>query len=205
VCPLACEHGYKADGDSCTKIVCAEGSFLNEDNECVKRRGKTPIATRDDRGHRGSRRERADRAPREQPRPDDGAAPAATRRRILVVDDNRDAAESLAMLLELQGHDVAVAHDGHEAIAKAETETPEVVFLDIGMPRLNGYETARRMRERPWGRRMTLVALTGWGQDEDRQRTAEAGFEHHLTKPVEIDSLMRLLAGVPASDSMRSG
>jgi hypothetical protein len=76
VCPPPCEYGYKADGDSCTKIVCAESSFLNEDSECVKRRGKTPIGMRDDRDHRGSRRERADRTPHEPPRPDDGAAPA---------------------------------------------------------------------------------------------------------------------------------
>jgi CheY-like chemotaxis protein len=137
-----------------------------------------------------------------RPRSDDAAAPAAARRRILVVDDNRDAAESLAMLLELQGHDVAVAHDGHEAIAKAEAEAPEIVFLDIGMPGLNGYETARRLREQPWGRRMTLVALTGWGQDEDRQRTAEAGFAHHLTKPIEIDSLLRLLADVHVAQAV---
>src|SRR5262245_7472855 len=106
------------------------------------------------------------------------------RRRILVVDDNTDAAESLALLLQLAGHDVRVAHDGIETLAVACEFEPEVVLLDLGMPKMDGYETARRLRRESWGRQATLVALTGWGQQRDRERTAELGFDLHLVKPI---------------------
>ncbi len=120
--------------------------------------------------------------------------------RILVVDDNRDAAESLAMLLRLMGHDTHTSHDGLEAIQAAATFRPEVVLLDIGLPNMDGYEVARHIRQRPWGRHILLTALTGWGQDGDKRRSMLAGFDHHLTKPVDPASLMKLLGSRPAAD-----
>lgn len=124
-------------------------------------------------------------------------APGATRantRRVLVVDDNQDGAESLAMFLQIGGHDVRTAYDGEEAIVTAETFLPEVVLLDIGMPKLNGYDACRRIRETAWGRDMVLIAQTGWGQEEDKRRTREAGFDDHLVKPVDPMALMKLVA-----------
>jgi CheY-like chemotaxis protein len=120
--------------------------------------------------------------------------PAATvPLRILVADDNRDSADSLAMLLELAGHSVEVAYDGLEAVEKAGVLPIHIVLLDIGMPRLNGYEAARRIREqRQQG--LKLVALTGWGQEEDRRRSEKAGFDAHLVKPVDLAALTKLLA-----------
>ncbi|MBL8798514.1 MAG: PAS domain S-box protein [Planctomycetia bacterium] len=118
----------------------------------------------------------------------------STRRRILVVDDNRDAAASLAMFLQLIGHDVQIAHDGPEALEMAGAFAPEVVLLDIGMPRMNGYDAARHIRAQPWGQSMFLVALTGWGQESDKQQAREAGFDLHLTKPVEPEALEKVLA-----------
>ena len=117
----------------------------------------------------------------------------AVRRRILIVDDNEDGAESLAMLLQLKGHETHKAHDGIEAIEAAERFRPDAVLLDIGLPRLNGYEVCRRIRKEPWGKDMVLVALTGWGQEEDRHRSREAGFDTHMVKPVDHDVLMKLL------------
>jgi len=114
--------------------------------------------------------------------------------RILVVDDNRDGANSLALLLQAMGHDTRTAHDGLEAVEAATTFRPEVMLLDIGLPRLNGYEVARRIRAQPWGAHMVLIAQTGWGQEEDKQRTFEAGFNHQLTKPVTPVALEKLLA-----------
>jgi PAS domain S-box-containing protein len=126
------------------------------------------------------------------------ALPAALapigRRRILVVDDNLDSAESMRHLLELHGNVVRTATDGEAGFTAAEAFRPEVVLMDIGMPRMNGYEACRRMREQPWGKDMLLVALTGWGQEDDRRKTAEAGFDHHFVKPVETAALMELLA-----------
>ncbi len=115
-------------------------------------------------------------------------------RRVLVADDNADAAESLALLLTLMGNEVRTAADGLEAVQIAEEFRPDVAVLDIGMPRLDGNGAARRIRAEPWGRDMALVALTGWGQEEDRRRTAEAGFDLHLTKPIDPSALDRLLA-----------
>jgi CheY-like chemotaxis protein/two-component sensor histidine kinase len=117
-----------------------------------------------------------------------------TQRRILVADDNNDALESLATLLQLSGHEVYTAVNGAVALESAEQHRPEVALLDIGMPKLDGYEVARRIRAQPWGQRMTLVALTGWGQDSDRRRSQEAGFDCHLVKPVDLEVLESLLA-----------
>ncbi len=119
--------------------------------------------------------------------------------RILIVDDNRDGADSLAMLLEAFGHETHQAHDGVEAIDAAERVRPDVMLLDIGLPKLNGYEVCRRIREQPWGEDLMIVALTGWGQDEDRQRSLDAGFDTHLVKPVDHALLMRMLASLPSS------
>ena len=121
-------------------------------------------------------------------------ATAPAPRRILVADDNRDAADSLAFMLRLAGHEVRIAYDGQQAIDMAETFRPALALLDIGMPRLDGYETARRLRGRPCGEDMLLVALTGWGQPDDRNRSLAAGFDHHVVKPVDPSMLERLLA-----------
>jgi signal transduction histidine kinase/CheY-like chemotaxis protein len=123
------------------------------------------------------------------------AAPvAASAMRVLVVDDNRDAADSLGVLLDSFGYQVEVTHDGPAALRAAELFRPELVLLDIGMPEMDGYEVARRLRSGPRGDALVLVALTGWGQEEDRQRTQAAGFDHHLVKPTDLDALQRLLA-----------
>lgn len=116
--------------------------------------------------------------------------------RILVVDDNRDSADSLSVVLRLTGHDVQVAYDGQSGIEAAETFRPEVLLLDIGMPQLNGYEVAERIRATSWGARIILVALTGWGQASDRERSTEAGFNVHLVKPVDFAVLTKLLSAV---------
>ncbi len=105
-----------------------------------------------------------------------------------------DAADSLALLLRLQGHEVRMAHDGPAALQIAAASRPDLVFLDIGMPGMDGYEVARRLRGEPGLRSVVLVALTGWGQGEDRRRSREAGFDHHLVKPVDPHALQRLLA-----------
>jgi CheY-like chemotaxis protein/two-component sensor histidine kinase len=113
--------------------------------------------------------------------------------RVLVAEDNPDAAEMMRVMLSFKGHDVRVAADGMQALEMVETFHPHIAFLDIGMPRMDGYEAARRIRER-LGRRVVLVALTGWGQDEDKRRSREAGFDHHLTKPPEPARLERLIS-----------
>jgi len=113
---------------------------------------------------------------------------------ILVVDDNRDAAASLATLLELEGHEIHLAYDGVEAVRTAAALRPDVILLDIGLPQINGYEAARMIRGEAWGKTMKLVALTGWGQTDDHARSQEAGFDRHLVKPVELEVLNRLLA-----------
>jgi CheY-like chemotaxis protein len=119
-------------------------------------------------------------------------------RSVLVVDDNRDAATSLSMLLELSGHSVHTAYDGAAALEAAELHRPEIVLLDIGLPGMTGYEVCRRLRQRPSGRDAVIIALTGWGQDADRRMSAEAGFDGHLVKPVDyttlVDMVRRLLA-----------
>jgi CheY-like chemotaxis protein len=102
------------------------------------------------------------------------------------------------MLLEITGHRTFVVHDGLEAIAAAEAHRPEVMLLDIGMPRLNGYEVCRRVRQQPWGEEIKIIALTGWGQDEDRRKSQEAGFDGHLVKPVDYNALLELLGSIRA-------
>jgi signal transduction histidine kinase len=129
------------------------------------------------------------------PQEPSGIKPVATTpRRILVVDDNQDSADSLAMLLKLNGHEVHIAHDGFEAVEVATTFQPHVILLDIGLPGLNGYEAARRIREQQRHKAIKLVALTGWGQEEDRRRSEEAGFDAHMVKPVDLAVLTKLLA-----------
>jgi CheY-like chemotaxis protein len=114
-------------------------------------------------------------------------------RRILVVDDNVDAANSMATMLRLLGNDVRRVHDGFEAIALAQDFHPEIVFLDIGMPRLNGYDTIRRLRGQPGGAGVRIIAVTGWGQESDRAKSRAAGFDGHLVKPAQLADLERLL------------
>jgi len=156
--------------------VCAHSAGLGQGSEFVVR---LPIL--------GEEQQRPTAPPAQQPT-------AMTARRILVVDDNRDSATSLAMLLQLTGNETHIAHDGLEALAAAAKFHPDVVLLDLGMPKLNGYETARRIREQPWGKDMVLVALTGWGQEEDRRKSSEAGFNGHMVKPVDYADLTKLLA-----------
>jgi PAS domain S-box-containing protein len=139
-------------------------------------------------------------SPRSSPSPALAAVPPRSgRRRILIVDDSEDGAESLAVLLQFSGHETFKAHDGVEAIEAAERLRPDTVLLDIGLPRLNGYEVCSRLRQEPWGRDVLLVALTGWGQEEDRHRSMEAGFDAHIVKPVDHDTLLDLLASPPST------
>jgi CheY-like chemotaxis protein len=126
-------------------------------------------------------------------------AAAASRRRVLIIDDNRDAALSLAAMLDAMNYETKVAFDGVEAVEAAADFRPAIVLLDIGMPRLNGYDTCRRMRKQPWGRSIVIGALTGWGRDKDQRRSRAAGFDFHLVKPVEPGALSRLLNSLPES------
>jgi CheY-like chemotaxis protein len=121
----------------------------------------------------------------------------ATHRRILLADDNRDAAESLAIILRLEGHEVELAHDGAMALESFALRRHDVALLDIGMPKINGYEVAKEIRAKPGGTGVLLIAITGWAQDSDRARSRAAGFDHHLTKPVEPEILIELLAPGP--------
>lgn len=124
--------------------------------------------------------------------------------RLIIVDDNRDCADSLAILLQYDGYDVRVAYDGQSALDIITTFCPHVAILDLGMPRLDGYEVARRIREKHDRCRITLVAITAWGDDVERRRTKEAGFEHHLSKPAEIDDVRRVLAKYVSQSRARS-
>jgi PAS domain S-box-containing protein len=118
-------------------------------------------------------------------------------RRVLIVDDNEDGATSLARILEIAGHTTATAHDGYEALTAAERFRPHVVLLDLGLPKLNGYEACRRLREQPWGKDVLMVAVTGWGAETYRQRSREAGFDTHVVKPVNSNELLQLLDNPP--------
>jgi CheY-like chemotaxis protein len=120
-------------------------------------------------------------------------ATAASPRKILIADDNADAAKALAALIRLAGHDVQWVTDGEAAVEAAARFTPDAAVLDLGMPRLNGFDVARRIRQQPWGRTMLLIAVTGWAKDEDRKRTKEAGFDAHLVKPASPAALLELL------------
>jgi two-component system CheB/CheR fusion protein len=127
--------------------------------------------------------------------------PGLVNRRVLIVDDNRDGADSLSMLLELLHCQVRKAYDGLDAVETARAFVPEAILLDIGMPRLDGYEVCRLIRREPWGARTAIIALTGWGQEADRRRTSETGFDAHLVKPIHPDSAVKLLAELLASRS----
>ncbi len=133
--------------------------------------------------------------------PADTAADTASSLRVLVVDDNRDSANSMGMLLRINGNNVRTVYDGEEAIEAAAEFRPDVVLLDIGMPRVNGYDAARKIRQHEWGRGMVLIALTGWGQEGDKQRSKEAGFDHHMVKPVDPRALLKLLSTLQTSVS----
>jgi PAS domain S-box-containing protein len=132
-----------------------------------------------------------------------GASPAPAPQRILVADDNKDAAATLALLLRLLGHETRTANDGIEAVEVACNFRPTVVLLDIGMPKLNGYDTARRLRQESWGREVLLVALTGWGQEADRLKSGSAGFDLHLVKPVNVAEIQRLIVRSRSSPRTR--
>ena len=127
-----------------------------------------------------------------------------TRLRIVVADDNVDSAEILAMLLTLKGYDTRTAHDGEAALDLAAPFMPDVMLLDIGMPRLNGYEVCQRIRQQAWGKSTLVIAMTGWGQEDDRRKSREAGFDFHLVKPVDLDVLDKLLAAVTAKAALKS-
>lgn len=120
-------------------------------------------------------------------------------RRVLVVDDNRESVETLSMLLQLKGHDARVAEDGDEAIAIADAYQPQVVVLDLSLPGMDGYETARQLRGRPYGGQLVLVALTGWSGNDVREKAAAAGFDFHLLKPVDWPDLEQVLNAAPAT------
>jgi len=132
------------------------------------------------------------------PAADTGAAGTPVGRRVLLVDDNVDFVESFGLLLERMGHQVRLARDGEEALVAAREFAPDVAFLDIGLPRINGYDLARRIRAES-ADPLTLIAVTGWGQDTDKRRAREAGFDHHMTKPVDLEQVQRLLNGIPAT------
>jgi CheY-like chemotaxis protein/anti-sigma regulatory factor (Ser/Thr protein kinase) len=129
---------------------------------------------------------------------DDAPAPKSALR-ILVADDNRDGADSLSDMLQMMGNDTRTAYDGEQAVGAAAEFRPDVVLLDIGMPKLNGHDACRRIREQPWGQGMVLIALTGWGQEEDIRRSQDAGFDRHMVKPVDPVGLMQQLAGLQAA------
>ena len=131
--------------------------------------------------------------------PTDGAQPGEAPpqgRRILIVDDNADSADSLAMLLQLGGHEAHTAYDGPQGLEAAARLQPDVMLLDLGLPGMDGCEVCRRVRQQPWARGALLVAVTGWGQAADRQRSQDAGFDAHLVKPVELPALEQIISGL---------
>jgi CheY-like chemotaxis protein len=125
--------------------------------------------------------------------------------KVLVADDNRDSADSLAMLLELSSHEVFVAHTGEEAMQIAHRALPQAMILDLSMPDITGDQIARAIRREPWGAEVLMVAVTGWGRPEDQQRASEAGFDHHLTKPVDVDRMEQLLQDFASARAARRG
>ncbi|MFY0535848.1 hybrid sensor histidine kinase/response regulator [Nannocystis pusilla] len=136
------------------------------------------------------------RAPSASPGGPGGDRDSSSGRRVLVVDDNEDSALTMAMMLRLLGHKVEVAHDGLAAVAGAESFRPDIILMDMGMPRLNGYDATRQIRQQPWGAAIRIIALTGWGQESDRARSKEAGCDLHMVKPVPLAELKKLLATV---------
>jgi CheY-like chemotaxis protein/two-component sensor histidine kinase len=133
-----------------------------------------------------------------------GAVRSAPARRILIADDNVDAADSLAELLRMEGHEVHVAYDGRQALAHFSRHQPDAALLDVGMPELTGLEVARAIRRLPAGRRVTMIAITGWGQARDRSDALEAGFDHHATKPVDPALVLRLIGAPGTRDEAQS-
>ncbi len=125
------------------------------------------------------------------------------RRRVLVVDDNLSAVKLLSMLVQMLGHEVTTASNGQEAIERGREFVPDIIFMDIGMPVMDGYQAARTIRSEAWGKEAELIALTGWGQDDDKQKTRDAGFDQHLVKPVEAEVIRHLLADLPATKSKK--
>jgi len=132
----------------------------------------------------------------EQPHAEDSGAMSTSSLRTLIVDDNRDAADSLAMLLRITGNEIRTAYDGLEALQTAKEFQPDVVLLDIGLPKMDGHEVAQQLRREPWGQRMCLIAVTGWSDEADRAKSRAAGFDHHLVKPLDTAHLARLLDAV---------
>ena len=130
---------------------------------------------------------------REQQQVKDLSGHVPRSRKILVVDDNRDSADSMALQLRLKGHEIQIAYDGERALEIADQMHPEFVLLDIGLPLISGHEVARRIRKQPWGHAVVLIAMTGWGQQEDRNRSHDAGIDHHMTKPLDPDVLDSIL------------
>jgi CheY-like chemotaxis protein len=128
-----------------------------------------------------------------------GGRALGIKHRVLLADDNIDFASSLAFILGGLGHEVAVTHDGEQALAVAREFRPEVAFLDIGLPKLHGYALARELRARPETRGARLVAITGWGQERDRQQAREAGFDEHFVKPVSVEQILEVIAALPAA------
>jgi CheY-like chemotaxis protein len=126
----------------------------------------------------------------------DTATTASAGKSVLVVDDNRDAADSLQLLFEVYGYRAVCEYDGQSALAAVRAAIPDIVIMDLGMPGLDGYQTARQMREIPGGERIVLIALTGWGHDTAREQTQAAGFDHHIVKPVNFESLRQYLSDV---------
>jgi CheY-like chemotaxis protein len=118
----------------------------------------------------------------------------------LIADDNPDVTESFEVMLQMLGHEVTTALDGLQALERAEEFRPEVIVLDVGMPKLDGYETARRIRQQPWGKDVVLIAVTGWGNEKDKNQSAEAGFDIHLVKPVDADTILNSLITLNRSE-----
>jgi CheY-like chemotaxis protein len=131
--------------------------------------------------------------------------PTGPRCKVLVADDNRDAAQTLALILKMSGYDVHLAISGSEALAVASRERPDAMFLDIGMPDMSGYEVAGSVRRETWGEHALLVAVTGWGQPNDKERARAAGFNHHLTKPVDLEHVEQMLAAFSKQLEARYG
>jgi CheY-like chemotaxis protein len=142
-------------------------------------------------------------ARRVEPRPAPPTPQRTSSRRILVADDNEDAAKTLQVLLDLSGHETCLAFDGQDALEKAEHFRPDIVLLDIGMPKLTGHEVASRLREQSWFEGRVLIALTGWGQEMDRQKSRDVGFDHHLVKPIDPAALLGLIASLPEAKVTR--
>ena len=207
----AAVHGESAAASADTAAASAELASASAKPATVVPRPRVGAresrARRDSRTNRESHHEREpqplgeSRSQREpqplgEPGPERTSQPAdasGPERRILIVDDNTDSADSLSMLLEITGNKTYVAHDGVEAVAAVEKYRPQVVLLDIGLPKLDGHEVCRRIREQPWGKHIVVIALTGWGQEDDRRKSQEAGFNGHLVKPVDYDKLLELL------------